>query len=463
MKNTYLTTIVVLCAQFSLLFLSTPIEHIFPALSATTAYLSMAICLILAGRFTLLDRLLGGPDKTYKIHRQFGYATVIASLIHWISAEESLTAIFPALADAAGDLGEFSVISLLTLVTISALRIIPYHLWKKSHLLMGPVFILISLHSFFSASPIAWFSVYWWLMVSFCLLAVIAWVKTIFKPWQKTTAAKIIHIEKSPQAIELVLQCPASLTWLPGQFAQLSFPSLSCPTFGDSDSHPFSIASSAQQSTARFIICIAGDHTQQLHRQLHLGDLVQIHSIAGQFLPFTSATRKRQLWIAAGTGITPFLAALDAMHSDQQAKIELIYAPGKGAGKTTLEQLKSYQRLKQFTLHVLPQGECLAQSHFNQLEDGWQQADLFLCGPTSLKESALYWWQKNNAIGKVHSEIFDFRGAISHKALQVQYLQPLIEVSRKRYIGLIKFCHKLYTKTILLNRALYKKKRNNYL
>lgn len=409
MNNYFLAVITLICAYSGLVFFNTPHEHFINAYIASAAYISMAMSLILAARIKLLDYLLAGPDKCYLIHRYFGYCAVIFSLLHWVTADDALSPLIPALADSAGDLGEFAISCLLLLVLISVLKLIPYQWWKKSHLLMGPVFLLISIHSFFSAGPIEPFSAFWWALLALSISATLAWLRTLTLSIATPKKAIVSTVNKQDGMLDLTIEYSDELIWKPGQFAQISVNKL-----GLTESHPFSIASDSKNSSARFIINQAGDFTTLLHQTIAIGDEIHIHQIAGAFTPQTSLPRKRQVWIATGSGITPFLAALNAMQADQGPLVELIYYPGKKIAKSIVKELVEYQKaLPQFNLTLLSQGEYLSASHFQSLKDGWITGELYLCGTQSMKQVAQQVWCENQAAGKIHTELFDFRGAKS--------------------------------------------------
>ncbi|MFT5709005.1 MAG: putative ferric reductase [Oceanospirillaceae bacterium] len=444
MNKLYTSIFLFIFVHFALVYLSVPIEYLFIATTAAIAYSCMAFSLILAGRFKALDYLTGGPDKSYVLHRYFGYGTVAAALLHWVTMDDALAAIVPAFADSAGDLGEFTIIALLALVIISILKIIPYALWKKSHLLMGPLFILISVHSFFSASPIAINSLLWWILLSLSALAIFAWIKTLLTHTQQPVTLKIASLTHLPDAIDIKLESQHGLSWKAGQFAMICV-----NRKGLTEYHPFSVASCSIQSQARFIIKDSGNFTHKLINELHINDKICIRNFAGGFLPQCHSKRKRQIWIAAGSGITPFLAALDTMQSDNNQAIELIYANGLGFDDHIINELNNHQhRLLQFSVIFLKTGEHLDNQHFGELGFNWQQADLYLCGPLALKLSAKQLWHLNKAKGKIYSEIFDFRGATNitqehsawiikfAKKLQVFLSESLKQTLNKRMINL---------------------------
>lgn len=408
MKSMYLVGLVFIAAQIGLSASNVSSSEIMSASTGIIAFNSMALSLILAARWRWLDFLLGGADKAYQYHRYLGYSAVIASIAHWLCADDALPALVPALADSAGDTGEFAVLSLLLLGLISALKIIPYHWWKKSHLLMGPLFLSLVFHSFFSQSPISVDSFLWWNQLNLAILGIVAWLFTLVN-LTKPQSLPIKAIHKLPGAIDIRLEKPAHLNFKAGQFANISVANSTL-----SEAHPFTIASAPNDDELRFVINSTGDYTHALATQLCTADKIYLHKISGGFVIPTTKHRKRQLWVAAGVGITPFLAALASLSSDANQPIELIYAPSRALGAEIVTQLQHYEAsLAQFTLHLLPAKQRLAATHFAALAHDWQSAQLYLCGSDSIKQSAREIYRQGGGYGTIKDENFDFRGAIA--------------------------------------------------
>jgi len=422
---------------------------LFPATTAIVAFNAMAISIVLAARWRWVDSLLGGADKTYKTHRTLGYTTVIASITHWVTADDALAGIFPAFTDAANETGELAVILLLLLALISALKIMPYHLWKKSHSLMGPLFMILVFHTFFSASPVQAGSVIWWLELVISITAITAWISTVIT-LRKPHELKIARIKRLPNAIDITVNKPKSLRFLPGQFANISMT-------GDrfKEIHPFTIASSENSDQLRLIIKSAGDYTEHLNQHLDSSDTLKLHSIRGGFRINCAVDRNRQIWVAGGVGITPFLAALEQLsmqksNAGNSPAIDLFYAPSLDLGDDIIAQLKHYQHQLSFlNVHFLAKGERLSPNHFTALAEQWQRASLYLCGPDSIKKTAHTFYKQGGGQAKIYSENFDFRAAITLTDM-LNYAQQkwpsTLGIQREDFLTLIHSAQKQWIK-----------------
>lgn len=382
-------------------------------LAGMVALSSMALTLCLAARWCWLDTLTGGPDRSYQFHRWLGYGAVIGTVVHWPLAENDLGST-SVLNEIAGETGEFAAVSLLTLAAVSACRLVPYQWWKKSHLLMGPLYLIIVFHSVFSGIPADTSSTSWWAIFSIGMLGIAGWLATLLRHKKQHVRGEVTAVRKTTDSLDFTVQLPVEFNWQPGQFVNLS-----ADKPGLTEYHPFSFASAAGDGKARFIIKASGDYTRLLHRSLAAGDTVMLKEVAGRFRPQIQAERNPQVWAAAGAGITPFLASLDAMSADKGATIDLLYCGHASKDAHILQELETHaERLPQLNLHIFSADNRLTAAYLSKLKNDYRQADLYLCGPEKLKQLLIPQWQEKSMKGKIHHEAFDFRNGINLPSLQ---------------------------------------------
>ncbi|CAD6560900.1 Carnitine monooxygenase reductase subunit [Paraburkholderia kirstenboschensis] len=160
-----------------------------------------------------------------------------------------------------------------------------------------------------------------------------------------------------------------------GQFAFVTFDPAEGP-------HPFTISSAwHDDGKLRFHIKGMGDYTERLPETLKPGDLVTVEGPYGAF-DFRS-DKPRQIWIAGGIGITPFLARMQARvrHPDDRS-VDLFYstnAPDQefiGAAR----QLATRANVR---LHVLVSGKDnrLTAKRLREIVPEWLSGDVWFCGP----------------------------------------------------------------------------------
>jgi len=142
------------------------------------------------------------------------------------------------------------------------------------------------------------------------------------------------------------------------------------------------------------------------------GTTVQIEGPYGRF-NFRKGSQ-RQVWIAGGIGITPFLAWIQSLSIDEARRIHLLYSALNAQEAFGLNILaKAKAAFPQFSFDVVfsqsegrPNAERLiANAPFNL-----KGADFFFCGPPNMRKSIL---EGLNAQGmtprRVNFELFEFR------------------------------------------------------
>lgn len=386
-----------------------PLANILPAGFGALSMSSMAITLILAARWRIVDRVMGGPDKSYVAHRWLGFFALGGALGHWALAESVGNGLLPILADSGESTGSIAALGLVILTAAAMVRIIPYHLWKASHMLMGPIFLLAAYHTFFVASPLDVGAAPWTLMAIVSAVGLVAWGQTLLRKRTPTKLATVIRAIPFDGGIDVLLQSKAPMpSFRPGQFATIAEDRPSAET------HPFTIAG-GNTYTRRFVIRAAGDWTDDFVRNTQPGDQFRIGAGVGRFLPQTDAKRSEQIWVAGGVGITPFLAALERMQPDSGARVTLIYCIRTRASSGAIEDVERHAaRLPQLDLIVASEetDTRLTPGMFTDIVRCVDaRTHVYICGPEGLKTLVAQVWKTLGMTTRVHAERFDFRGA----------------------------------------------------
>ena len=408
-RRTLIFAIVFAFAHLALFAPFVPLSSLLPASLGALSMTSMALTLILAARWRLVDRLMGGPDKSYGAHRWLGFFAVTGALGHWATAESFGAGMVPLLAESGEELGTLAAMGLIILTAAAMVRAIPYHLWKASHMLMGPVFLFAAIHTFFVASPLIVGVAPWSLMAAVSLVGLVAWGQTLLRKVEPTRLVTVERAERFEGGIDLTLRAASALPkFKSGQFATISY------TSARAEAHPFTIAG-GDDTSRRFVIRAAGDWTDALVETVEVGDQFRLGRGVGRFLPQTHASRTEQLWVAGGVGITPFMAALEKMEPDSNARVTLIHCIRSRASAGALDDIERHAaRLPQVDLFVLSdtEGDKLTSARLMEIMRAMRaNSQVYLCGPEGLKALVTNAWNTLGRTGRVHSERFDFRGA----------------------------------------------------
>lgn len=403
------------------------LARIFPAGLGMLAMSSMALSLILAARWRLVDRIMGGPDKSYAVHRWLGFFALGGTLGHWVLASSVGAGVLPILAESGEDSGTIAALGLVVMTAAAMVRAIPYHLWKLGHMLMGPIFLLAAYHTFFVASPLAVGAAPWALMAIMSVVGLVAWGQTLLRKRTPTKLVTVSRIVPFEGGVDVTLTSDSPLPpYRPGQFATVAL------NRARAEAHPFTMAGGDEWSR-RFVIRAAGDWTDTIVQSVAKGDTFRLSGGFGRFLPQVHAKRTEQLWVAGGVGITPFLAALEKMVPDSNARVTLIYCIRSKATAGALNDVEKHAaRLPQLALTVVNEAEgglLIATRMADVIREMNANAEAYLCGPEGLKQLVETSWETLGKTGTIHSERFDFRGAYSLAEL-IYIGKPVVEAAR---------------------------------
>ncbi|MBV7418161.1 ferric reductase-like transmembrane domain-containing protein [Comamonas sp. CMM03] len=414
----------------------------------------LSLTMWLALRQPWMERPLGGMDQVYRLHKWLGTTAAVAAVMHWIAKESSAwiktvwgtagrparDAMLPWLAEGrswAKDLGEWAFYALLLLVALTLWRrLLPYKPWRWLHRVMPVLYGALVFHSLVLLPQAYWQQPVGWLMGALMVLgsAAALWALAGRIGRARRYAAQVHAVQllgTRPAQDPLEVLCALPAHWpghRAGQFVFVRWDAWE-------GAHPFTVASApgACGQTAdgrtllRLVIKPLGDYTAQLHRRLHAGQAMQIEGPYGRFdgrAPHADGQAVPvQVWVAAGVGITPFLAWLEARQPGSMPHAE---APGDGLSAAHLHYctrdaatdrlLPRVQNLCAeacppvgLTVHDAAQGQWLRPQ---DLEHHGPELDLWVCGPQSLGDALQQGAQAVRAQGgrwRLHREAFGMR------------------------------------------------------
>ncbi len=397
----------------------------------------MSFGMFLAIRPISIEPFLGGLDKSYRLHKWLGITALVLSVAHWLlikapkwligwgwmekpvrkaatasGPSEPIPAFFQFLRSQRGlaeDLGEWAFYAVVILVVLALLKRFPYRYFFKTHRLLAVVYLVLAFHSVVLMKTAYWSSPIGPLVAVLALVGTLAaFVSLLRRVGHTRRAVGVIeqlvhHRDNRVLGVEIKLKD----RWFghtAGQFAFVTFDPAEGP-------HPFTISSSwHNDGKLRFHIKGIGDYTATLPQTLKVGDLVKVEGPYGTF-NFRSK-QPRQIWVAGGIGITPFIARMQARERHPEARsIDLFYstsAPDQGF----IDKLQQLAKRANVQLHVLVSGKDgrLTADRLCQMVPEWQSASVWFCGPAgfgqSLRQDLL---ARGLAAADFHQELFDMR------------------------------------------------------
>lgn len=378
------------------------------ALSQILSLLSltlMAEVMLIAARNRTVERVYGGLDKSYRLHGTLAKWSILLILAHpfllmpslarrgipWTSALVPFGP-WPEGFELARWMGVLAYYGLTGLTLLTLFRRIDYNHWLFSHRFMLVLYGCAFAHTFLANSDVRAFEPLRDWVLWFGGLGLLAGIyKVAFYRWAaQQYRYRVSRVEPLANGIlDLGLRPVGSrMAYEPGEFAFLSVrgnPGIS------PEPHPFSIASGPHKHELRFGIRPAGDYTKTLS-QLRVGDEVQVYGPYGEFTSYQLDEFKRQVWVGAGIGITPFLSmgSYETVNEDDKS-ITWFYAGKDRNDLVYLAEAEDYAQRYGDKLRLIPfpadtEGFLTADRILTESPDTPETAYLF-CGPPPMMKA----------------------------------------------------------------------------
>ncbi|MGS4988465.1 ferredoxin reductase family protein [Roseibium sp. RP-7] len=387
----------------------------------TAALIVMGINQFLATRVPGLELVFGPLDRIYVLHKWLGIIAMVGLGLHDIIDADMDGLRGGPLADAAEDIGEVSLYGLLILVLASVITFIPYHLWKWSHRLIGVFFFMGAFHYFFIEKPFANADPLGLYVSAFCVLGLVSYVwMSVLRPLApRGHAYKVASVRHINGLTEVLLEPKGrGLKHVAGQFAFLSVKGR-----GLTEEHPFTLSAAPRDDRSlRFTIKDLGDYTSRLYRELKVGMEATVSGPYGNFsMP---SGRDPQVWVAAGVGITPFLAFAQTLKHRESGPIKLYYCVRERGDIPYVADLQHLAeetgKLELMIVNSLEGVRLTPERIVEDLKGDLRNAHVFFCGPAPLRKtlkSSLV--LKGLRASRFHFEEFQMRTGIGLGRLAV--------------------------------------------
>lgn len=118
-------------------------------------------------------------------------------------------------------------------------------------------------------------------------------------------SATIISVrDETPDVKTFRLRKTKGFSFIPGQYCTVAIPQKF-----DGDTHPFTFSSSPTEPYLELTVKRMGTFTTALHA-LHTGDTLMVDGPHGDVLNFDESVKDDVVFLAGGSGITPFMAGI---------------------------------------------------------------------------------------------------------------------------------------------------------
>lgn len=376
----------------------------------------MACSLFLSTRPKWAEKYFGGLDKMYMTHRRLGTAAFLLILVHVLTVPISTTG---------WRLGNYlAVIAFTGIVSIVLVTLAPripflnrltsgdYDDWKKLKRWIGIFFILAFFHSLTIGNPLHALIAITWVQVFF-IIGTISYLYTevfgsIFKKFLPYKVEAVRHPNNSSTEVTLRARKESIQKHRAGQFLFVRFP-------GQEDlneSHPFTISSAPAEDVLRLTIKASGNFTRELFATLKDGADAIIEGAYGMFNYKTGG--RKQIWIAGGIGLTPFLSFVRDMDGTLQHSVDLYYTVRHPEEAIFVDELEAAAvnnpNLKLHIRYSAREGSLTIEDILKNADGNIGGHDVYLCGPLPMMQA---FEKKFMELGlpkkNIHYEEFNFR------------------------------------------------------
>ncbi len=377
----------------------------------------MTANMILATRPPLLEQWLGGLDRVYALHKTLGIGVILTVLLHSQVEVEQSSGVLPpgSIGETAAEVAELVLYPFLALLLISGIKRlpklpfeIPYGLWRWSHRLMGVAFLALAFHQLFVKAPFRPNDLISQWLIAMALIGALAFLLSQVAPFLRRRAYRISEVEALPGATRIVAEpMRRKIRARAGQFAFLSI-----RKSGLREPHPFTLSAVYPDGRIEFSIRPSGDFTRRVQARAAVGDRISVEGGYGRFTPQKGGAN--QIWIAGGIGITPFLAAADALGEETSKNIVLIHSvrgPKDAVGAERLKSIAAKHETFDYYLHDSQiQGRLTGDKVQGLLPFDLRDAGIWFCGPVALRKALLAQFRSSGKKpNSIHFEKFEFR------------------------------------------------------
>ncbi|MBS1907536.1 MAG: ferric reductase-like transmembrane domain-containing protein [Actinobacteria bacterium] len=384
-----------------------------------TAYAAMAMNIFLGLRRPIVERLAGPLDQVRGLHRTLGILLTAAIAGHMILIPiASLVDRGINILDNPGPPLMAGILGLLLTVgsiVLAMNRRIPYDRWVKVHGATVIAFLILTLHTVLSS--ILWGVGDLTVFVTngvFAAVGVLSVLLMALDRFRGGAAYTVASVTRHARSVEVVLAPAGAKRLRPHRVGQ--FVLLTAQLDGDTgeETHPFTVTASAGSERLSVLIRDAGDWTHRAQNGLVEGSAVRLRGPFGGFTPQDPQPDRPQVWVAAGSGITPFLSALRTAAPDAEQPVRLVYLARNASDAPALTEVctraETLPWLSLRTRFSEQEGRADGAAVVTAAGIDPREADWFLCGPGELVAALRAELLARGAhAGHIHSERYAWR------------------------------------------------------
>jgi predicted ferric reductase len=382
----------------------------------STVIILMSCSLFLSTRLKWVEPFFGGLDKMYMTHRRTSTSAFLLLFVHLLTVP--ITTVNLRLGNYLAMIA-FTGIVVIVLITLAPripflnkLTGETYEGWKKLHRYIGIFFILGFIHSLTIPAPLDALIAISWVQIFF-IIGTASYLYTeffgrFFKKYLPYTVEAVGHPNNATTEVTLRPRKLSIKKQRAGQFLFVRFR-------GDkilNESHPFTISSAPSDDVLRLTIKASGDFTRYLFRTLQTGTEAVVEGAYGMFDYKTGGPK--QIWIAGGIGLTPFLAFIRGLDGNLGHDVDFYYTVRHRDEALFLNEIKAAAkanpRLKVHIRFSATDGSLSVEEIIENSGGDVRNYDIYLCGPLPMVQAFTRKFKDVEVPSeRIHYEEFNFR------------------------------------------------------
>lgn len=376
----------------------------------------LSFSLFLSTRPKWAERYFGGLDKMYLTHRRTSTVAFLLLFVHLLTVPISINDM---------RIGNYiAIVAFLGIVSIVLVTLAPrlpflsklltgetYDGWKRLHRFVGIFFILGFIHSLTVKALDALIPITWVQM--FFILGTVSYLYTelfgrFFKKYVPYHVEAVRHPNPSTTEVTLRPKITPIKKQRAGQFLFVHFPQDRTLN----ESHPFTISSAPHEEVLRVTIKASGDFTRYLFSNLkpEMGAIVE--GAYGMFDYKTGGAR--QIWIAGGIGVTPFLSFVRDMNGNLAHDVDFYYTVRHPEEAIFVDEFEAADlrnpRLRVHIRYSAKEGSLTIDHILKNVVGDVKDYHVYMCGPLPMIQA---FEKKFLELGlpqnRIHYEEFNFR------------------------------------------------------
>jgi predicted ferric reductase len=342
---------------------------------------------VIGSRLPPVARLFDGLDSMYATHRQLGgvavgllvgHAFLAAASKAWSSAAAPFELFLPR-AGWAVFIGTVALAAMVVALTLTFFARLPHETFVWLQKALGAIFVVAAIHVFgvHATRSFLPLTIYFGVLAT-AAVAAFGCRAVLGRFLMRRHAFVVERVRSLDESVVEIRLAPRGrpVSFLPGQFLFVSFDDAA-----SGEAHPFSITSSPREPRVEVVVKAVGDYTSALSR-LPPGGVARVEGPYGGF-SYLNVANPRQIWIAGGIGVTPFLSM--ARSVDVSAyQIDFYYCTERAEHAHFLEELFEISD-RDLSFRVIPIRKTslgrISAADIQGATRDIDQRDILICGP----------------------------------------------------------------------------------